>query len=51
MMYVGTHHLSSAGTPVSDLEVVQLGFELLDCAVSHLEILIETITLGNKLEI
>ena len=43
--------LPSARAPtVTNLEVVKLSFELLDSAVSHLQILIETITLSNKLD-
>lgn len=38
-----------AATTVSDLEVVELGFQGLDGAVSQLEVLVETISLGNEL--
>lgn len=43
--------LSSGGAAaVSNLEVVELSLELLDGAVSHLEVLVESVTFGDELE-
>lgn len=42
--------LSPAGaTAIANLEVLQLGLELLDSAVSHLEVLVQAVALGNQL--
>lgn len=43
---------SSASAPsVTDLEVIEFGLELLDGAVGHFEVLVETVTFRNKLRI
>jgi hypothetical protein len=42
--------LSTTCAAIADLEVIKLSLESLDCAMGELEILVETITLGNKLE-
>lgn len=49
-MCVVTISLSSAGAPVSDLEVVEFGFQLLDRTVCHFKIFVKTITLSNELK-
>ena len=38
-----------SATAIADLEVVQLSLEALDHAVSLLEILVESVALGNEL--
>ena len=46
----GNDRLPAAGVAtVADLEVVELGLERLDRAVRHLEVLVETVALRNKL--
>ena len=37
------------GTAVSDLQVVEFGFERLDIAVGNLQVLVKTVTLGDEL--
>ena len=35
---------------VTDLQIIELGFELLDRAMSHLQVLIETVSLSDELK-
>ena len=47
----GNDRLPAAGVAtVADLEVVELGLERLDRTVRHLEVLVETVALRNKLQ-
>ena len=39
----------AGATAITDLEVVELGLERLDCAVRHLEVLVEPVALLDKL--
>jgi hypothetical protein len=44
--------LPSAGTPaITDLQVIKFSLELLDSTVSHLQVFVKTITLGDELRI
>lgn len=42
-------NLSASAATVADLQVVELGFQLLDGAVRHLQIFVETIPLCDEL--
>lgn len=40
---------SASAAAIADLEVLQLGLELLDGAVCHLEVLVQAVALGDQL--